>query len=424
MKRFLIPALFFCAFSLGSALISAPLPPGDAVAAGLSPEGLEQMHAVVQDQVDRGRYAGVITLIARHGKIVDARSYGSRDLATQQPMERDSLIYVYSLTKVTIAVTVLGLWEEGRFKLDDPIADYLPEFKAMQVLAGGTSDRPELVPARPITIRHLLTHTAGFAFDFTASPALRPYYERTDLSDFPTLPEFARTLVRLPLDHQPGDAFTYGVSYDVLGYLIERLTGQPLETVMRSRVFAPLGMNDTWFVVPPEQRQRLARVHERGPTGRLEPTKPETFVLGATGAKEVYPNGSGGLVSTVDDFARFAQMLLNGGELDGVRVLAPATVRLMTTDQLTHLKTPATWLGPDRTYGLGLGVWPHSPAGDTPGLTGRYGWEGGATTYLSIDPGADTIAMIFAQHFPYNEFGLFEQFSAAFYQSLVRAPAH
>ena len=404
---------------LAGPLMADPLPAADPAMSGFLRVRLDPMHALVQGLVDEGKYSGAITLITRNGHIVDVRAYGYRDLAAKLPMERDTLCYIYSLTKIAIATTVLNLWEEGRFKLDDPIADYLPEFKAMQVLAGGTIDRPELVTARPITIRHLLSHTAGFAFYFTASSALRPYYERTDLSDFPTLPEFALALVRLPLDHQPGDAFTYGVGYDVLGYLIERLTGQPLETVMRSRVFAPLGMNDTFFAVPPEKRHRLARVHERGPTGRLEPTKPETFVLGATGAKVVYPNGSGGLVSTIDDFARFAQMLLNVGELDGARVLTPATVRLMATDKLTHLKTPAAWLGPDRTYGLGLGIWPHSPAGDTPGLAGRYGWEGGATTYLSIDPGADTIAMIFAQHFPYDEFGLFEQFSAAFYRALV-----
>jgi CubicO group peptidase (beta-lactamase class C family) len=218
---------------LATSLTAAPLPAGDAAKAGFSPERLERMHHLVQGYIDDGKYAGAITLIARDGRIVDVRTYGYRDLAAKRPMERDTLCYIYSLTKVAIAVTTLTLWEEGRFNLDDPVAQYLPEFAHMQVITGGTPEKPELVDARPVTIRQLLNHTAGFSYDWNASPLVRPYYQRTDIFDFPSLPAFAQAFAKIPLNFQPGDAFLYGAGYDVLGYLIEKLTGQPLETAMR-----------------------------------------------------------------------------------------------------------------------------------------------------------------------------------------------
>jgi CubicO group peptidase (beta-lactamase class C family) len=409
--------LLTAVFSAGP-LAAAPLPAADATKAGFSPERLERVHQLVQAFVDDGKYAGAITLIARDGRIVDARAYGYRDFATKLPMERDTLVYIYSLTKVAIAVTTLTLFEEGRFSLDDPVAGYLPEFKHMKVLTGGTMEHPELADARPITIRHLLTHTSGFAYDFTASPTLRPYYERTDIFNHPTLPAFAQALAQIPLNHQPGDAFTYGASFDVLGYLIEKLTGQPLETAMRERVFAPLGMQDTFFVVPPEKRNRLARVYRHTADGQLVAEAPMSLVPPAIGGPG-FSSGSRGLVSTADDYARFAQMLLNHGELDGVRILAPKTVSLMTADHLTRIKTPTSFMGPAGTYGLGIGVWSTGSGSDSPGSAGRFGWTGAATTYCNMDPHEGTIALVFAQHFPYDDYGLLSKFSTTFYQSLI-----
>ncbi len=414
----LLPLVLFIA----GPLATAPLPAGNAAKAGFSPERLERVHRLVQGSIDAGQMAGAITLIARDGKIVDVRSYGCRDVAAKLPMERDTLVYIFSLTKVAIAVTTLTLWEEGRFNLDDPVATYLPEFKTMKVITGGTPEQPQLVDARPITIRHLLTHTAGFSYDWNASPATKPYYQQIDLFNFATMAEFAQALAKIPLNHQPGDTFTYGAGYDVLGYLIEKLTGQPLETAMRERVFAPLLMPDTFFVVPPEKRSRLAKVHHHAPDGHLEATAPGTIVapaLGGTG----FPSGSGALISTADDYARFAQMLLNGGELDGARILSPKTVRFMTADHLTKIKTPTNFMGPAGTYGLGVGVWSDRGAGDSPGSAGRFGWTGAATTYCNIDPQEGTIAIVFAQHFPYDEYGLFPRFSTTFYQSLIKTRA-
>jgi len=398
-------------------LAAAPLPAGDPAAGGFSTERLERVHGLVQGYVDDAKCSGAITLIARDGKIVDARTYGYRDVAAKLPLERDSLIYIYSLTKPVIAVLTLMLWEEGRFNLDDPVAQYLPEFKELKV-ATGPPDAPQLEVARPVTIRHLLTHSSGFSYDWNATPAVAPAYKQVDLPGFPTLPEFARALAGIPLNHQPGDAFLYGHNFDVLGYLIEKLTGQPLETVLQERLCGPLQLRDTFFTIPAEKRSRLATVHRRDAAGGLVPEKPDPVTARARGGNS-FPSGCGGLVSTADDYARFAQMLLNRGELDGVRLLAPKTVALMTSDHLKQIKTPTTFMGPAGTYGLGVGVWSAGSGSDSPGSAGRFGWTGFATTYCNIDPVEGTIALVFAQHVPYDEFGLFPRFSTTFYQAIL-----
>jgi CubicO group peptidase (beta-lactamase class C family) len=406
------------ALLLASHLPAAPLPAGDATQAGFSPERLERVHRLLEGYVEEGKCAGAITLIARDGKIIEARTYGWRDAAGKLPMERDSLLRIYSLTKPVIAVLTLMLWEEGRFSLDDPVARYLPEFQDLKVAAGGTPESPQLEPARPITIRHLLTHTSGLSYDWNATPLAKPFYQKVDLFNFPTTADFARAVVRLPLNHQPGDAFLYGHNFDVLGYLIETLTKQPLETVLRERLFVPLGMPDTFFTIPAEKRTRLAVVHRRDAAGALVPEPADTVTARALGGN-LYPNGSGGLISTADDYARFAQMLLNGGELDGVRLLAPKTVAFMASDHLKQTKIRTDFMGATGTYGFGVGVWDAGSGSDSPGSAGRFGWTGYATTYCNIDPVEGTVAMVFAQHVPYDEFGLFPRFSTTFYQAIV-----
>ncbi len=407
---------------LAGRLSAAPLPAGDAAAAGFSPERLERVHQLLQGYVADRKCAGGITLIARDGKIVDAGTYGYRDVAAKLPMERDALLFIYSLTKPVIAATVLTLWEEGRFNLDDSIAQYLPEFKDMKVLTGGTPEAPQFAPARPITIRHLLTHTAGFAYDWNAGAALKPFYDRADFFKAADMADLGRRLASIPLHHQPGDEFLYGANFDVLVALIEKLTGRPLETVVQERLLGPLGMHDTFFLVPPEKRSRLAVVHHRDATGALVPNAPDVAVAHALGA-HVFPNGSAGLISTADDYLRFAQMLLNGGELDGVRILSPKTVAFMASDQLKQIKVPTTFMGPAGTYGLGVGVWGAGSGSDSPGSAGRFGWTGAATTYCNIDPVERTVALVFTQHTPYDEFGLFPRFSTTFYQAIVTSRA-
>ncbi len=208
----------------------------------------------------------------------------------------------------------------------------------------------------------------------------------------------------------------------MLGYLIETLTQQPLETVLQARLFGPLQMHDTGFTIPPAKRSRLATVHRRNAEGRLVPEPPNAVTARALGGN-TFPNGSGGLISTADDYARFAQMLLNGGELDDVRLLAPKTVAFMASDHLKQIKTPTTFMGAAGTYGLGVGVWGAGSGSDSPGSAGRFGWTGYATTYCNIDPMEGTIALVFAQHVPYDEFGLFPRFNTAFYQAIVTSRA-
>lgn len=422
MKPRPLAGLLATALLTSAALPAAPLPAGDAAAAGFSPERLERVHGLVRGCVDDAKCSGAITLIARDGRIVDARTYGWRDVAAKVPLERDSLLAIYSLTKPVIAVMTLMLWEEGRFTLDDPVAKYLPEFRDMKVATGGTPGAPQLETARPITIRHLLTHTSGFSYDWNATPAVQPSYQKADLFRFATMPEFARALAAIPLNHQPGDAFLYGANFDVLGYLVETLTKQPLEIVLQQRIFGPLNMPDTFFRVPPEKRSRLAVIHRRDAAGALVPEKADPVIARALGG-DAFPNGSGGLVSTADDYARFAQMLLNRGELGGVRLLAPKTVALMTSDHLRQIKTPTTFMGAAGTYGFGVGIWGAGSGSDSPGSAGRFGWTGYATTYCNVDPVEGTVALVFAQHVPYDEFGLFPRFSTTFYQALITSRA-
>lgn len=403
-------------------LPAAPLPAGDATAAGFSSERLERVHRLAQGYVDEAKCAGAITLIARDGKIVDVRTYGWRDVAAKLPMERDSLLRIYSLTKPVMAVMTLMLWEEGRFSLDDPIANYLPEFKDLKVQAGGSVDQPMLEAARPVTIRHLLTHTSGISYDWNAKPGVQSRYQTAKLFEYPTLPDFARALAQIPLNFQPGDEFLYGHNFDVLGYLIEKVTKQPLETVLQERLFGPLRMSDTFFTIPPEKRGRLALVHRRNAAGQLVAEPPDPVTARALGGN-AFPNGSGGLISTADDYARFAQMLLNGGELDGVRLLSPKTVALMAADHLKQIKTPTSFMGAAGTYGFGVGVWHAGSGNDSPGSEGRFGWTGYATTYCNIDPVEGTVALVFAQHVPYDEFGLFSRFSTTFYQAMIESRA-
>jgi CubicO group peptidase (beta-lactamase class C family) len=396
--------------------VAAPLPAVAPGVVGISAERLERMHAVVQGFVDRRQLAGAVTLVARDGRIADVRTYGWSDLATKEPMRRDAIFRIASMTKIVTAVAVLQLFEEGRFGLDDPVGDSIPELKHMRVLTGGDAEHPQFAEARPVTIRHLLTHTSGLASDATAAAALRPFYVREAEKTPASLREFVAGVAQLPLGSQPGDAFNYGIGYEVLGYLVEVVSGRTFDQFVRERIFAPLGMPDTGFQVPKEKQARLAQtyVHEAGQglVPRVRPGAP--YHLGGAG----YPRGSGGLVSTADDFARFGQMLLNGGELDGVRILGPKTVQLMTTDHLTDLKERNTFLQPFESYGFGVSVRLTLATGGTPGSVGQFGWSGAWTTYCSMDPKEGTVALFLAQHGPWNEYDVFAKFSTTFYQAI------
>ncbi len=409
--------LFLFLSLLVAVSVRAQLPTASPKAAGFDPARLTVLHATTKRFVAEGQHAGLITLLARDGKIVDFQTYGYRDVERQLPMERDTICRAYSMSKLITCVATLLLVEEGRLNLDDPVAKYLPELKDVKVWTGGTADAPQLEPLkRPITIKHLLTHTSGLFYDFSdENPELVKLWTNANLWVGPGLTNFIKKLATVPLKHQPGDAWTYGVNQDVQGAVIERVTGKTFGAFLEERIFRPLGMKDTGFDVPPEKMSRLAKTYKHGPNGKFVEDQPiiETWPEAGRGIEA----GGAGIFSTAGDFARFAQMLCNGGTLDGKRILGRKTVELMTAN---HLATLPNNQAATRQKGFGLGVEVTTDLGQLsmPSSVGQFGWYGAATTYCQIDPKERLVAIAFAQHFPFNEHNFFAAFQTGYYQAL------
>lgn len=413
--RQLTPTAF--AVCLALTLSAQSLPTVRPVQAGFSAQRLHRLHATMKRFVADGQHAGVITLVARKGKLVDLQTYGYRDLEKRLPMEKDTICRIYSMSKIVTSVAVLMLMEEGRFNLDDPVANYLPELKELKVLTGGTADAPQLEPLkRAVTIKHLLTHTSGLIYDFDGTDELHKLYQRAELWSGPDLNDFIRKVGRLPLKHQPGDAFTYGINTDVLGALVERMSGMTFEEFLQERLCRPLKMRDTSFDVPPAKMDRLAKTYKHGPDGKLVEAEP---LIGTSAEKGrgIYSGGTG-LFSTVGDYAHFAQMLCNDGQLDGERILGRKTVELMTANHLLALPGDKHGFDPAAGFGLGVEVQLDLGRGGLLGSPGAFGWYGAATTYARIDPQERLVAIAFAQHFPFNEHGMFARFATGYYQAL------
>jgi CubicO group peptidase (beta-lactamase class C family) len=395
-----------------------PLPATTPAAAGLAANQLEILHRSLRQTVDDGKYSGYISLLARNGKIADWRAYGWQDIAAKTPMQTDSIVRIYSMTKLITSAAVLILLEEGRLKLDDPVERYLPALVNRKVFAGGTAEAPVLVDAqRSITIRDLLTHTSGYYYDGTwsADAALVQLFERAKVWASADLNDYVARVALLPLNDQPGTRFRYGISTDLLGAIVERISGQRLDVFFQQRIFAPLGMHDTAFWVPPEKRARLAVVYSRDAAGKLA-------IDAESNRNDVGPDhgllsGGGGLYSTAADYLRFAQMLLNGGRLDDVRILGRKTVELMTQNHIAHLADPHPfgW----REQGFGLGVRVIADLGESPtlGSVGCYGWDGAATTNVQIDPKEQIVAIVLFQQVPIDH-DIINIFTNGYYAAL------
>lgn len=394
-------------------------------AAGFSPARLERLHHAIGDEVAAGELAGAVTLLARHGKLVEARTYGYRNLATRAPMTRDTIFRIFSMSKPVTGTAMMILYEEGKWRPDDPLSRYIPEFAHLQVFAGLDKEgKPILVPPiHPPTVGELMTHTAGFTYGlFGQSPVDRMYQQVQPLAAG-SLHEMIERLARLPLLYQPGTRWVYSLSVDIQGYLIERLSGQPLGQFMRERIFQPLGMKDTGFYVPRDKLSRLATIYaaERGPKGLV----PEPRDPGASTPPGL-PSGGGGLYSTADDYLRLVQMLLNGGELGGVRILAPSTVALMRTDHLSEaLLTGGFGIGfqrmrPGFGYGYDMAVYDDPlKAGSTMGQ-GTFLWDGAAGTWFWGDPTDDIVFVGMIQRMAGPDLPPVQLTSqAAVYQALV-----
>ena len=408
---------FFLALACAVAVsVQAQLPTTSPKAAGFNPARLDVLHATTKRFVEEGKHAGIITLIARDGKIVDFQTSGYRDVENKLPMERDTICRVYSMSKIITCAATLILLEEGKFNLDDPITKYLPELKEMKVWTGGTMDAPQTEALkRPITIKHLLTHTSGLIYDFAGDDELTKLWRSAGLWSGPGLTNFITKLGKLPLKQQPGDAYTYGVNMDVLGALIERVSGQRFGAFLEERMFAPLAMKDTGFDVPPAKMNRLAKTYKLV-DGKLVEDKPliETWPEEGRGIEA----GGAGIFSTAGDFARFAQILCNGGTLEGKRILGRKTIELMTANHMVTLtNNPAA---PARQKGFGFGVEVTTDLGQlsVPSSIGQFGWYGAATTYCQIDPKEKIVAIALVQHFPFNQHNFFAAFQTGYYQAL------
>jgi CubicO group peptidase (beta-lactamase class C family) len=402
-----------CLVLFATLLVSQPLPLSTPEKEGLSSDRLARLHAVFDRMVQDGKRSGAITMVVRNGKIADWKAYGFRDVERKLPMEKDSICRIWSMTKVITSVAAMLLVEEGKLALNDPVHRYIPELKTMKVLTGGTADKPELVEAsRPITVKHLLTHTAGFTYARGDDP-ISQIYRRTKVFDVSTLKDFAAKVATLPLVAHPGQKYNYGINTDVLGYVVEVVADMPFDRFVQTRILTPLKMNDTFFRMPGAKQQRLAKTYTMK-DGKLT----ESPLGGDVGAIESVPFGGMGLYSTIADYARFGQMLLNGGQLDGVRLLSRKTVELMTVNHLNNLEVP--YISASGAYGFGLGgsVRVDLAKGNIPGTLGQFGWDGAASTYFRMDPKERTVSLLFQQHMPFDTPSL-ELFSTLVYQSIV-----
>jgi CubicO group peptidase (beta-lactamase class C family) len=353
---------------------------------GLSSAVLARIEPAMQALVDSGRTAGVVTLVARRGEIVHWDATGWRVLG-EDPLEPDDVFRIYSMTKPVTSVAAMMLIEEGKLSLDTPLADVLPEFAAVQVL-DGTALRP---PARPILIRHLLSHTAGLGYGDIGRTPVDSLYRAARLGVWGTAGDLDRTvdaIASLPLAFDPGSRWNYSLGVDVLGRVVEVVSGRTLAEFFQERIFEPLGMDDTGFHVQPEDLDRFTAAYAPSPTGLRVG---ESNVDGQHTRPAQWYSGGGGLTSTASDYVRFAQMLLNDGELDGVRLLRSETVEAMRTNQLPPELVPMPPIvGQNHGFGLGFAV----SMGEHPGT---FRWLGIAGTYFWIDPNEDLIVFAWNQ---------------------------
>ncbi len=382
-------------------VLGEPLPSASPDSVGLATAQLAEVDALLQSYVDKGNLAGVVMLIARDGKVAHAGVYGKMDIETGQAMRRDALFRIYSMTKPITGAALMMLYDEGRFKLDDPVGKYLKGFNDLKVYAGKDGDEVKLAEAkRSVTIRDLMCHTAGLAYGlFPASPVDDMYKQAKLLDRGQNLDSMVERLVKIPLAAQPGEKWMYSIAVDVQGKLIETLSGKPLDEFFAERVFKPLRMNDTAFFVPTGELDRLT-VNYTKKDGKLSPVDGSKTSQFAT--KPALFSGGGGLVSTADDYLRFAQMMLNRGQLDGVRLLKPETVDLMARNHLEEKLIPIR-VGPlslpNMGFGLDFAVRMKADEGE-PGSLGEFWWAGAASTQFFIAPREKMICVGMTQFMP------------------------
>jgi CubicO group peptidase (beta-lactamase class C family) len=375
------------------------LPVASPESVGFSSDRLQRLHSLMQQAVDDKKIAGIVTILARHGKVVDYRTYGYRDLATSSPMTKDVIFRDFSMTKPVTGVAMMILYEQGKWLPSDPIFKFIPEFKNLKVYKGVDADGKMILvdPDHAPTMRELMTHTAGFTYGFFGDTPVDKMYRDANLLASNNLQDFIEKLAKLPLLYQPGKGWTYSMSMDVEGYIVEKLSGQSLPDFFRDQIFKPLRMKDAGFYVPAEKRNRFTTLYRTGPDGGLLADPSASRRSGDYSVQPTMPSGGGGMVSTAADYYRFAQMLANGGQLNGKRILAPATVKLMTSNHLpASLLTGEFRIGdqvmrPGFGYGYNCAVVFDPPTANLPEGKGTFFWDGAAGTWFWVDPANDVV---------------------------------
>lgn len=412
--------LFLISAQLGLAqqLTEAP-----AESAGISSERLKRIDKVLQEYVDKQQVAGSVAIVVKSGKIVYYKAFGLDDRDTKTPMKKDAIFRIASQTKAITSAAVMILFEEGKFLLDDPISKYIPSFKNPQII-DKFNEKDSSYTTRPakneITIRQLLTHTSGIGYPSIGSKEAVAIYAKNDIPSGIGVPnyklaEVITKLGKLPLVHEPGERWTYGLSVDVLGYLVEVLSGKSLNDFFKERIFEPLGMKDTYFYLPENKKDRLVKLYTQDKEGKT--IKAEN----RPGFNNDYPKengtfyaGGAGLTSTAYDYAIFLQSFINGGQYNGKRILSPATVHLMTQNQIGELNTGRN------KFGLGFSITTEREAARIPVSVGNFDWGGIFGTTYWADPKDKIVALLMTQKYPNSVWGeMQDKFKVLVYQAVI-----
>ncbi len=409
-------------FGLGLGLLapSAPafgqtLPVADPESVGLSSERLARVTDALQAHIDAGHIAGVVAAVVRNGQLVYMEALGQADIEAARPMPEDAIFRLYSMTRSITSLAAMILWEEGAFRLDDPVSRYLPQFADQRVFADARSPDMDQTQSRrsEITVEHLFLHTSGMG-----SRSSSIYRAEGVRSRSITVEEMVDNAARTPLFEDPGTNWRYGISTTILGRLVEIWSGKPLEVYLRERVFGPLGMTDTGFWVGPDRADRLATVYRPSPEGELRPYQIEETPFTE---RPVLIEGGVGLVASTMDFLRFSQMFLNGGELDGNRVLKPETVAMMTVNRIPDALLPIGFGRPTlgQGWGLGFSIVMDASQYAYPVNDGEFWWDGSAGTRFWIDPSENMVTIVMAQLSPAGGRGFREEFKTGVHEALL-----
>ena len=383
---------------------------------GMSSERLAHIRPAMQAYVDDGRLAGVMTMVARRGNVVHWETVGMRDLEAGDLLDPDDVFRIYSMSKPITTVAAMILVEEGEVTLQDPVSKFIPEFADVTVL---TESGDRALPTGPITVEHLMTHTSGLTYGlFSDTPVDRLYNQSGFFFNSVGLDDFTTRVAELPLLANPGDRWNYSVSTDVLGRIVEVASGQAFDVFVKARILDPLGMEDTGFSVPLEKRSRFTANYNRV-DGVLQIADSPTD--GQFTEAPAWLSGGGGLTSTASDYIRFAQMLLQDGQLDDARILAPETVRMMRANRLPDSLVPielGTFLSPGYGFGLGFAVLVDEDSSPEPDNEGVFRWAGAANTFFWIDPEAELIGMVWTQLNPFGIYNIEREFQTLVYESI------